>query len=80
MTTSEYAQKLVAFIEARPHHIDLDELLAEVNVRAKLCPTLHDQIHKRRTAKEHVHDDMRKGIHFKFAEHSRSKKARKNHR
>jgi hypothetical protein len=41
MTTSEYAQTLVKLIEARPCHIDLDELLAEVNVRAKIAEPGH---------------------------------------
>jgi hypothetical protein len=37
MTTSEYAQKIVELIDDRPSRIDLDKLLDEIAVRAKIA-------------------------------------------
>jgi hypothetical protein len=43
MTTSEYAQKVVELIDARPRRIDLDKLLYEIYVRAKIAESRRAQ-------------------------------------
>jgi hypothetical protein len=67
MTISEYAQTLVKLIEARPSHIDLDELLAEVNVRAKMAEAGHW------TTKEHAMKDSWNRSHSKLGGQSTGK-------
>ena len=42
MTTAEYADRIVKLIEARPSEIDLDRLIYEVYVRAKIAESRRD--------------------------------------
>ena len=66
MTTSEYAQKVVALIDARPKRIDLDKLLYEVYVRAKIAAARRDQTHGKWATHEQVMERMWERIYSKF--------------
>ena len=77
MTTSAYAQKLVELIEARPNRIDLDKLLYEINVRAKIAEARRDRLEGRWATNEQVMENMWKRIYSKFDGHSERKKTSK---
>jgi len=66
MTTSDYARKLTELIEVRPKNIDLDKLLYEVYVRAKLAEAEQDISQGRWSTHEQVMERMWEKIHSKF--------------
>ncbi len=66
MTTSDYARRLTELIEVRPKNIDLDKLLYEVYVRAKLTEAEDDIKQGRWSTHEQVMKRMWEKIHSKF--------------
>lgn len=77
MTTSECARKLVELIEVRPRNIDLDKLLNEVYVRAKIAEAERDIEQGRWSTHEQVMERMWKRIHSKFDGRNGQKKTSK---
>jgi hypothetical protein len=71
MTTSEYAKKIAEFIDRRPRRIDLDELLHEINVRARIAESRYNQREGPRIANAQMMEEMWKMIN---SESSRNKK------
>ena len=65
MTTSDYAQKLVGLIAARPHRMDLDKLLYEVYVQAKIAEARRDREQGHWATNEQVMEEMWKRIYSK---------------
>ncbi|MDZ7288460.1 MAG: hypothetical protein ONB44_00835 [candidate division KSB1 bacterium] len=74
MTTSEYAQKIVELIDTRPRRIDLDKLLYEIYVRAKIAESRRAQQEGRCSTHEQVMERMWKRIYSKFDGHNQQKK------
>lgn len=58
MTANDYAQKVVELIDARPARIDLDKLLCEVYVRAKIAEARRDQAQGKWSTQEQVMERM----------------------
>ncbi len=77
MTTNQYAQKVVELIDARPARIDLDKLLYEVYVRAKIAAARHDQVQGKWAPHEQVMERMWERIDSKFDGHNGRKKSSK---
>ncbi len=69
MTTAELAQKVVELIDARPRRIELDKLLYEINVRAKIAESRRDQKEGRWVTHEQAMEEMWKRIYSKFNGH-----------
>ena len=67
MTISEYAEKLVELINARPSDIDLDKLMYEVYVRAKIAESRRDRINGHWTSNDKVMEKMWLKINSKSA-------------
>ncbi len=63
MTVSDYAQKVVELIQARPNRIDLDKLLYEVYVQAKIVEGRRDREAGRWDNNETTMERMWKRIH-----------------
>jgi hypothetical protein len=66
MTTSEYAQKIVEIINARPRHIDLNRLLYEIDFHAQLAEAERDIQEGRWVTHEQAMEEMWKLIYSKF--------------
>ena len=66
MTTSEYAQKIAELIDARPRRIDLNKLLYEVYVRAKIAGSRRARQEGRWSTHEQVMERMWKRVYSKF--------------
>ena len=77
MTTPDYARKLTELIEVRPKNIDLDKLLYEVYVRAKLAEAEDDIKQGRWSTHEQVMERMWEKIHSKFDGRNGQKKISK---
>lgn len=77
MTTSEYAEKIVEMIKARPPKIKQDKLLYEIYVKLKVADGLRAVQEGRVYSHEHVREDMWKIIHSKSSGASRPSKASK---
>lgn len=77
MTTSDYARKLTELIEVRPKNIDLDKLLYEVYVRAKIAEAERDIEQGRWSTHEQVMERMWEKIHSKFDGRNGQKKTSK---
>ena len=58
MTTARYAEKLVKLIEGRPPQINLDKLLYEVYVRAKISEARRDREQGHWLSNEEVMEEM----------------------
>lgn len=67
MTTARYAEKLVKLIEKRPPRIDLDKLLYEVYVRAKIAEARRDREQGHWLTNEEVMEEMWTRINSKSA-------------
>lgn len=65
MTTVEFAQKIVELIGARPPRIDLNKLLHEIQVRAKIAESRRDQQQGRWITNEQMMEEMWEMIHSK---------------
>jgi len=74
MTTAEFAQKVVELIDARPRRIELDKLLYEINVRAKIAESRRDQKEGRWVTHEQAMEEMWKRIYSKFNGHAGRRK------
>jgi hypothetical protein len=74
MTTSEFAQKIVELIDDRPSRIDLDQLLDEISVRAKIAEARRARREGRWSTHEQVMERMWKRIYSKFDGHNPPKK------
>jgi hypothetical protein len=66
MTTSEYAQKIVELIDARPRYINLDNLLDEIDFHAQNAEAERDIQEGRVVTHEQAMDEMWKLIYSKF--------------
>jgi predicted transcriptional regulator len=66
LTTSEYARKLVELIEVRSRNIDLDKLLYEVYVLAKIAEAEREIEQGRWSTHEQAMERMWEPIHSKF--------------
>ena len=77
MTTAEYARRLAELIDIRPKNIDLDKLLYEVYVRAKIAEAERDLEQGRWSTHEQVMERMWERIHSKFAGRNGQKKTSK---
>lgn len=66
MTTSEYAQKIVELIDARPRYIDLDKLLDEIDFHAQNAEADRDIQEGRGVTHEQAMERMWKLIYSKF--------------
>jgi hypothetical protein len=65
MTTSEYAEKIVNLIQARPKTMDADKLLYEIYVKLKVSNGMRAVKQGRVYPHEKVREDMWKIIHSK---------------
>jgi len=65
MTTSQYAEKIVNLIQARPKSVDADKLLYEVYVKLKVAEGLRAVDEGRVYSHEKVREDMWKIIRSK---------------
>jgi len=63
MTTSEYAERIVEMIKARPPKIKQDKLLYEIYVKLKVADGLRAVQQGRVHSHEQVREDMWKIIH-----------------
>lgn len=66
MTTSEYAKKIAEIIDRRPRRIDLDKLLDEIKVRAKIAESRRAPHQGRRITNEQMLEEMWETISSKF--------------
>ena len=66
MSTSEYAQKVVMLIAARPDGINLDQLLYEIYVRAKITEARRDREKGEWSSHDEVMEEMWRRIDSKF--------------
>lgn len=73
MTTAEYAQKVAGIIDDRPRRIDLDELLDEICVRARIAEARRARQEGRWSTHEQVMERMWKRIYSKFDGHNQPK-------
>jgi predicted transcriptional regulator len=60
MTTNEYAGKVAELIDARPRQIDLDKLLHEIFVLAKIAESRRDQEEGRWVTSEQMREKLQK--------------------
>ena len=60
MTSNEYARKVAELIDARPRQIDLDKLLHEVYVLAKIAESRRDQEEGRWVTSEQMRERLQK--------------------
>lgn len=65
MTTVEYAEKIVELIEARPRDIDLNTLLSEIQIRAKITESRRNQQQGRWVTNEQMMEEMWEMIYSK---------------
>lgn len=72
MTTSEYAKKIAALIDARPRRIDFDKLFYEINARVKVAESRRNRQQERLVTTSQMRDDLWKSIALND---SRQKKA-----
>ena len=68
MTSNEYARKVAELIDARPRHIDLDKLLHEIYVLAKIAESRRAQQEGRWVTNEQMRERLRKKISLEPAE------------
>ncbi|MGH7453714.1 MAG: hypothetical protein ACRENG_20360 [bacterium] len=62
MISNEYARKVAELIDARPRHIDLDKLLHEIYVLAKIVESRRAQEEGRWVMNEQMREKLRKKI------------------
>ena len=72
MDTAEYADKVVELISSRPVDIDLDQLLYEIYVKAKIADARRDREQGRWFTHAEVMEHMWKKINSKFQSHLKS--------
>jgi len=65
MTIAEYAERIVKLIEARPSEIDLDRLIYEVYVRAKIAESRRDRTEGHWKVHDEVMEEMWRRIDSK---------------
>ncbi|MGH7453889.1 MAG: hypothetical protein ACRENG_21240 [bacterium] len=73
MTTSEYAKKIAEIIDRRPRRIDLDKLLDEIKVRAKIAESRRVPREGRRITNEQMLEEMWETISLKFNDKKQTK-------
>jgi hypothetical protein len=59
MTSNEYARKVAELIDARPRHIDLDKLLHEIYVLAKIAESRRAQKEGHGMTNEQMREKLR---------------------
>jgi predicted transcriptional regulator len=62
MTSNEYARNVAELIDARPRHLDLDELLHEIYVLAKTAESRRAQEEGRLVTNEQMREKLQKKI------------------
>ncbi len=67
MTVAEYAERIVKLIAARPPEIDLDRLIYEVYVRAKIAESRRDRTEGHWKVHDKVMEEMWRRIDSKSA-------------
>lgn len=77
MTTSEYAQKIAKLIDDRPARINLDKLLEEISVRAKIAEARRARREGLWATHEEAMERMWQRIYSKFDGHNPPKKTSK---